>query len=202
MMETKECRQSAGRQRTSAIMFSRILLAIDDSASSEAAVSFVTAMARQSSAAVRVVHVNEYLVGGRGHTVETQAEAIQHLERAVNSLRAAGIRTQGSLYLASCFGVETRIANSAHDWSADVIVLGSRRRRRYSRLAGKGVRERVTSLTSLPVLTAPAPLRVASGRIPELRDLPDAPVADFPSISILAGGSASPWSPPYGRSPP
>ena len=67
-------------------MFTRILLAIDDSASSEAAVSFATAMARQSSAAVRVVHVNEYLVGGRGYTVETQGEAIQHLESAVNSL--------------------------------------------------------------------------------------------------------------------
>ena len=45
-------------------MFTRILLAIDDSDSSEAAVSFATAMAKQSSASVRVVHVNEYLVGG------------------------------------------------------------------------------------------------------------------------------------------
>ena len=89
-------------------MFTRILLAIDDSASSEAAVSFATAMARQSSAAVRVVHVNEYLVGGRGYTVETQGEAIQHLESAVNSLRAAGIPTEGSLYLTSCFGVEAQ----------------------------------------------------------------------------------------------
>jgi nucleotide-binding universal stress UspA family protein len=165
-------------------MFTRILLAIDDSASSEAAVSFATAMARQSSAAVRIVHVNEYLVGGRGYTVETQAEAIQHLERAVNSLRAAGIPTEGSLYLTSCFGVEARIANSAHDWSADVIVLGSRRRRRFSRFAGKGVRERVTNLTQLPVLTAPAPLQVASGKLPELNELPQAPMADFPSISI------------------
>jgi nucleotide-binding universal stress UspA family protein len=183
MMETNECRQRTRRQRTSAIMFTRILLAIDDSGSSEAAVSFATAMARQSSASVRIVHVNEYLVGGRGYTVETQAEAIQHLESAVNSLRAAGIPTEGSLYLTSCFGVEARIANSAHDWSADVIVLGSRRRRRFSRLAGKGVRERVTNLTSLPVLTAPAPLQVASGKLPELEELP-APMADFPSISI------------------
>ena len=66
-------------------MFTRILLAIDDSASSEAAVSFATAMAKRSSASVRVVHVNEFLVGGRGFAVETQAEAIQHLEGAVNS---------------------------------------------------------------------------------------------------------------------
>ncbi len=59
--------EERGGRETSAIMFTRILLAIDDSASSEAAVSFATAMAKQSSAAVRVVHVNEYLVGGRGY---------------------------------------------------------------------------------------------------------------------------------------
>jgi nucleotide-binding universal stress UspA family protein len=129
-------------------MFSRILLAIDDSKSSEVAVSFATALARQYSSAVRVVHVNEYLVGGRGFTVETQGQAIGHLEQAVSTLRAAGIATEGSLYLTSCFGVEARITNAAHDWSADVIILGSRRRRRFARFGGKGMRERVTSLLS------------------------------------------------------
>jgi nucleotide-binding universal stress UspA family protein len=165
-------------------MFTRILLAIDDSASSDAAISFATAMARQSSASVRIVHVNEFLVGGRGTTVETQAQAIAHLENAVNALRSEGIPTEGALYLTSCFGVEMRIANSAHDWSADVIVLGSRRRRRFSRFAGKGVRERVTNLTSLPVLTAPAPMDISSDQIPGLEELVPEPMADFPSISI------------------
>jgi nucleotide-binding universal stress UspA family protein len=165
-------------------LFTRILLAIDDSISSEAALSFATAMARESSASVRVVHVNEYLVGGRGFAIETQSEAIAHLENAVNSLRAAGIRTEGTLYLTSCFGVEARITNAAHDWSADVIVLGSRRRRRFSLFASKGIRERVTALTSLPVLTAPAPLEIATGKLPELSELPSAPRADFPSITI------------------
>jgi len=165
-------------------MFTRILLAIDDSASSEAAISFGTAMASQSSASVHVVHVNEYLVGGRGLTVETQAQALQHLENAVTFLRDAGIPTDGALYVTSCFGVGDRIANAAHDWSADVIVLGSRRQRRFSRFAGKGIRERVTTLTCLPVLTAPAPLEVAKGKLPELSQLPTVPLADFPSISI------------------
>jgi nucleotide-binding universal stress UspA family protein len=165
-------------------MFTRILLAIDDSPSSEVAISFATALAQQSSGAVRVVHVNEYLVGGRGFTVETQSEAIGQLEKAVAALRAVGIPTEGSLYLTSCFGVETRIANAASDWSADVIVLGSRRRRRFGRFGGQGMRERVTSLTALPVLTAPAPLDVAAGRVPDMSELPTEPLADFPSISI------------------
>jgi nucleotide-binding universal stress UspA family protein len=165
-------------------MFTRILLAIDDSSSSEAAVSFAMAMALQSHGSVRVVHVNEYLVGGRGFTVETQTQAIDHLESAVAALRQAGIPTGGSLYLTTCFGVEDRIATAAHDWSADVIVLGSRRRHRFSRFGGKGMRERVTNLTALPVLTAPAPLEVTGRRLPDMNELPVKPLADFPSISI------------------
>jgi nucleotide-binding universal stress UspA family protein len=165
-------------------MFTRILLAIDDSPSSEAAVSFAIALAGQSSGAVRVVHVNEYLVGGRGYTVETQAEAIGHLEKAVSVLRAAGIPTEGSLYVSNCFGVQSRIASAASDWSADVILLGSRRRRRFSWFGGKGMRERVTDLTPLPVLTAPPPLGLAADRVPDLSELPTEPLAPFPSISV------------------
>lgn len=168
-------------------MFTRILLAVDDSASCETAVGFAIALAKQESAAVRVVHVNEYLVGGRGHTVKTQSEAIAHLEEVVESLRAAGIPTVGTLYLTNCFGVDARIATAAHDWSADVIVLGSRRQRRFgpfSRFAGQGIRERVMGLTSLPVLVAPAPLAITTDKLPELHDLPTAPLADYPSISI------------------
>lgn len=165
-------------------MFTRILLAIDDSDAREVATSFATAMARQSGGSVRVIHVNEYLVGGRGFTVETQTEAIGLLESAVAALRAAGIPTEGSLYLTNCFGVEERIANAAHEWSADVVVLGSRRRRRFPRFGGKGMRERVIRLTSLPVLTTPAPLEVAAGGLPELRELPTGQPVPYPSISI------------------
>jgi nucleotide-binding universal stress UspA family protein len=165
-------------------MFSRILLAIDDSASSQVALSYASALAHQSHGAVRVVHVNEYLVGGRGFTVETKAQAISHLEEAVATLRGAGIPTEGSLYLTSCFGVDARIADAAHQWSADVILLGSRRRRRFARFGGKGMRERVTSLTSLPVLTAPAPLDVTGDWVPEMSELPADQLVPFPSISI------------------
>ena len=41
-----------------------------------------------------------------------------------------------------------------------MIVFGSKRRRRFLRFGGAGLRERVTALTGLPTLTAPAPLTV------------------------------------------
>jgi len=185
MLETFITEVSHWHKEVIRYMFTRILVAIDDSDSNEVTLSFVLALAKQSSAAVRVVHVNEFLVGGRGTTMETQPEAIQRLETAVTALRDAGISSDGSLYLTSVFGVDARIVNAAHDWSADVIVLGSRRRHRFVRFGGKGMRERVTRLTALPILTAPAPLKVTDGRLPELPEVSSKrqPV-DFPSISI------------------
>jgi nucleotide-binding universal stress UspA family protein len=144
-------------------MFSRILLAVDGRNSGDVAVDFATAMARDSGATVRVVHVNELLVGGRGVAYESESEAMEIVDRAVTTLRRAGIAADGVHYLANCFAIGERIAEAARDWGADAIVFGSNRRRRWSRLRGAGLRERVTALTGLPVLTAPAPLNVARG---------------------------------------
>jgi nucleotide-binding universal stress UspA family protein len=144
-------------------MFSRILLAVDGSNSGDVAVDFATAMARELGATVRVAHVNERMVGGRGVAVESESEAIAIVDRAVTTLRHAGISADGVHYLANCFTVGDRIAEAAQDWGANAIVFGSKRRRRWSRLGGAGLRERVTALTGLPVLTAPAPLKVAHG---------------------------------------
>jgi nucleotide-binding universal stress UspA family protein len=141
-------------------MFSRILLALDSTESSEVAVSFATALARQSGSSVRVVHVNEILVGGRGFASETERESMEIVDQAVGRLRREGIDADGVHHLANCFTIADRIADAAHDWGADVIVFGSKRRRWFLRLGGAGLRERVTALSGLPVLVAPAPLKL------------------------------------------
>jgi nucleotide-binding universal stress UspA family protein len=142
-------------------MFSRILLALDSTESSEVAVSFATAMARQSGSSVRVVHVNEILVGGRGYAAETERESMEIVDRAVGDLRREGVDADGVHHLANCFTIADRIAEAAQDWGADVIVFGSKRRRWLPRLGGAGLRERVTGISGLPVLVAPAPLKLA-----------------------------------------
>jgi nucleotide-binding universal stress UspA family protein len=144
-------------------MFRRVLLAVDGTKSGDVAVDFASAMARDLGTIVRVVHVNERIVGGRGVAYESEAEAKEIVDRAVAALRGAGVVADGVHYLANCFTVGERIADAAGDWSADAIVFGSKRRPRWSRLRGDGLRERVTALTGLPVLTAPAPLKVARG---------------------------------------
>jgi nucleotide-binding universal stress UspA family protein len=158
-------------------MFKHILLAIDDSSSGSAAVSHAIALAGDSGA-VHVIHVNEFAVGGRGHTLETRQEAAAVLETALADLRAAGISASGAVVPSTCFNVARRITEEAHNGPADVIVVGSRRRSRLGGLRGKGMRERITGLTSLPVMTSPPPLRLdRRGRTaPGRSAVPRAPV--------------------------
>jgi nucleotide-binding universal stress UspA family protein len=141
-------------------MFDRILLAIDDSPASEVATAFTVAFARQCSASVHVLHVNERLVGGRGLTLHTGDEATELVSRAVLELREAGIRASGSARVGSYRQVPSRIVETATARCADAIVLGSHRRGWLGRLFSPQVRDRTTRLTKLPVMTAPSPLKV------------------------------------------
>jgi nucleotide-binding universal stress UspA family protein len=142
-------------------MFTRLLLAIDDSPGSEVATAFATALAQHHAASVHVFHVNEHLVGGRGLTLHTRAEATDLLTGAVEQLRAAGVAASGSSVAASYREVAGCIAAAARDRSVDAIVLGSQRRRRLGRLISPNVRARTTRLSALPVITAPSPLDLA-----------------------------------------
>jgi nucleotide-binding universal stress UspA family protein len=164
-------------------MFTRILLAVDGTDSGDVAVSFTSALARRFGAQVRVVHVNELLVGGRGFAMETELQAMEIIDTAVGQLRGSGVLADGVHYLANCFTLDDRIAESAVEWGADVIVFGSKRRRRLPRLAGRGLRERVTSLTGLPTLVAPAPLRL--GRRLHRGDLE--PATEQPAEKLIVG---------------
>jgi nucleotide-binding universal stress UspA family protein len=145
-------------------MFERILLALDDSPAGDVATAFTAALAQRADLAtsVHVLHVNERVVGGHGVTLHTRQEATDLVAQAVHQLADNGVRASGSVCVASYRGVPSRIVATAIERSAGAIVLGSDRRRRLGRLFSAQVRERTTRLTSLPVLVAPAPLRVTS----------------------------------------
>ncbi len=141
-------------------MFDRILLALDDSPAGATATVFAGALARRTGASVHVVHVNERLVGGFGVTLRTRLEATELVTGAVHELVDAGVRAGGSIRVSSYRHVPDRIVATAREQAAGAIVLGSNRNRRLGRLFSARVRERTTRLSSLPVLTAPAPLTV------------------------------------------
>jgi nucleotide-binding universal stress UspA family protein len=148
-------------------MFHQLLVAIDDTDSAPVALSFATALARQERASVHVIHANRLLVGGRGFTELTEAQATELVDGAVLQLLEAGIDTTGSVSRVTSFTIGQVIADAAQARRSDAIVIGSARRTHRSRLLhpfGRGTRERITRYSTLPVLTAPAPLRVPGGR--------------------------------------
>jgi nucleotide-binding universal stress UspA family protein len=144
-------------------MFERLVVAVDGSPASEVGLSFTTALALAHRSSVHVVHANALLATGRGVTSESHDAADQIVADAVCQLAESGIDASGEHVTVPYFRVGPRIARVADQIGADAIVVGSHRRRRLGRLFGQGVRERVTRATSLPVLVAPAPLRV--GRV-------------------------------------
>ena len=171
-------------------MFERILLAIDETAAGDVAVSFATAMAlgggssgrgfdspafdspalhgratgSSATGRVHVVHANLLLVGGRGVTIETRDQAARIVTGAVGQLQAAGVEATGEYFTATMFDIASRVVRASEHFAADCLVLGSQRRRRVARLTGRGVRERLVRATALPVVTAPAPLKVGRKR--------------------------------------
>ena len=187
-------------------MFARLLVAIDESPSTQVVLDFATALARRGATAIHVLHVNPLLVGGRGHAELTETEAARLVEAAVRQLRQqlrdCDVKVTGSLARATCFQLHQVIAETAEARHSDAIVVGSRRRRGVRRIFGHGLRERVTGLSPLPVLVAPAPLEVSGGH----RFGHHSAAIDGPTGSAVSSREAHPAgrrgsSPPPTRSP-
>ncbi len=164
MAETHESRVptfSRPPVRTEEIrMLQRLLVAIDRSPSTPVTLAYVTALARRDGASVHIVHVNRFLVGGRGHTELPDTEADGLVDDAVRLLAEEGLEATGSVAHSTCFTIGQVIAQLAHDHRSDLVVVGSRRRTRLAKVFGEGIRDRIIQYSTLPVLTAPAPMRV------------------------------------------
>jgi nucleotide-binding universal stress UspA family protein len=120
----------------------RILLAIDDSKFSEAAVETVIKQARAHDTEVRILHVVEsppLLVaremGGYDPALETALESQkQHAEalvaKAAELLRGRGLKVTAALEMGD---PKSKILDVAEEWHADLIVLGSHGRKGLNR---------------------------------------------------------------------
>ena len=112
----------------------KILLAVDESKFSEAAVQTVLAQARPHETEVRVLHVLEppSLLMGRemgGYDPEFEAvwkalrdQAKALVEKTEGKLRTAGFTVSPSLEEGD---PKSKIIDAAKEWNADLIVLGS-----------------------------------------------------------------------------
>jgi nucleotide-binding universal stress UspA family protein len=130
----------------------KILLAIDDSKFSEAAIKMVVAEARPQGTEVRVLHVLlplPLLLGREMGTYDPELEtiwkaqreqALALLSRTTGILRTAGFNVESTLEEGD---PKSQIVDCASEWNADLIVLGSRGRKGLDRFLMGSVAESV-----------------------------------------------------------
>ena len=117
----------------------KVLIGVDDSKFSEGALQALVAKLSPRETEVRVLHVVEpisisvppQMAAGYAPELEDQIKEAQELvERAAKTLRTAGFKVDTAV----CKGdIREKIIDSAAEWHADLIVIGSHGRKGMQR---------------------------------------------------------------------
>ncbi|MDA8260189.1 MAG: universal stress protein [Betaproteobacteria bacterium] len=146
-------------------MYTNILVAVDGSAVSDAALHHAIRLAQDQRAKLHAIHVVD-IVGMPWEEVDIQdmltfyrqqGETI--LARAVASAKQAGLSVTSTLLETRADGprVAEMLADKAHGIAADLVVLGSHGRRGLTRLFSGSVAEGTARLCGAPVLIVHGP---------------------------------------------
>jgi nucleotide-binding universal stress UspA family protein len=149
-------------------MYQRILVAIDESATSELALKEATLFAKEQDATLRLAHVIDdtlaYTAVLMPHElsptqlVERQAALRRFgedvLSRGAAKARALGAKAETTLLTIAESGdrVYDSIEQEAARWPADLVVIGTHGRRGFRRLVLGSVAEGLIRVTTKPVL--------------------------------------------------
>ena len=142
-------------------MYKHILVAVDGSKTSNAALQEAITLAKEGDANLRIVYVvdevnlNVETPGGLEafwEALRRSGEAI--LEEAKTRARKAGIEAETRLLEIQTLGhrVADMVVQEAEAWPADVVVIGTHGRRGLHRLILGSVAEGVVRISSTPVL--------------------------------------------------
>jgi len=141
----------------------KILVGVDESKFSEEALRAIVAQFRPQSAEIRVLHVLQPIAVSTppqmsakyAPELEDQGKQTRELvERAAKTLRVAGFKVDTAVEKGD---VRLKIIDSAAEWNADLIVLGSHGRSGIPRLLLGSVAEFVArnGLCSVEIVRAP-----------------------------------------------
>lgn len=143
-------------------MYQKIIVAIDDSETSRCALQEAAQLAKAHGARLCVLHVaDETLLGMHNRTFSTTLnvdharEAIREAGRKLLAEAKAGldgIDAETSLAEAAQQRVSEVIVDSAQQWGADLIVLGTHGRRGLQRLILGSVAEQLVRIAPVSVL--------------------------------------------------
>jgi len=147
-------------------MYTRILIAVDGSATSEHALRHAIGLAKGLSAALRVVHVVDMGVLPLGPELAIDIGAVtkarrtageQVLEKARATCQAGGIEAEARLLETGTptQRIAAAIADEATAWPADLVVAGTHGRTGVQRLLLGSVAEGIARVSPVPVLLIP-----------------------------------------------
>ena len=142
-------------------MFNHVLVALDGSEYSQAALPTAIEVTRKFGADLFVLHVAEH---DRGRAVaysdETPADATQFVGKAVKAARDAGVPAKGELRDVGAGHVAKAIVETVEANDIDLIVMGSRGLSDIQGLLLGSVTHKVMQLAHVSVLVARGPLPI------------------------------------------
>ena len=148
-------------------MYSRILVPIDGSPTSDHALAEAGQLARLTGAQVRLLHIMDPVahVSGfeRPETVRqdvlplARQNAQALLDKARSQLTDAGVPTDAELIESRDASVARLVVEHAGQWGASVIVLGTQGRRGIERMLMGSDAEQIARHASVPVLLVRRP---------------------------------------------
>src|SRR5262250_2402595 len=127
-------------------MYRKILVAVDGSSTSEAALVSAARLARALSASLRIIHVTDspydypdvmygHVPGDLEELHEAWHKAGQEvIDRAVAAALREGCAAEPCLVEGNGVHVSERVVEEARAWDADIIVVGANGRRGIKRL--------------------------------------------------------------------
>ena len=111
-------------------MYEKIVVAVDGSPFSEAAVTAGAGLAAKAGSAVEVVHVHEHDVipakASVAPDLESAEEARAVVASAIARFKESGVEAHGHLLQSSTRDVPRKILDVADETGADLIIVGSR----------------------------------------------------------------------------
>ncbi len=144
-------------------MYERILVAVDESVTSDLAFEEAMRLAKDQKAALRLLHVID--ISPAYMTVETPYPFVEYqqaleemggklLANRVAKARAARVKVDSKLVAIATYGsrIYDIIEEQAKKWPADLIVIGTHGRRGARRLMLGSVAEGLIRVTTKPVL--------------------------------------------------
>jgi nucleotide-binding universal stress UspA family protein len=175
------------------LTLARIVLATDFSPASERATGYARDLARRFSSSLTIAHVIDLSVASRAEEAlvgppldEMRHASTENLERLLNDMTSAGIRT--TAHTLEAHNPAAALVGFAKELQADLLVVGTRGRHGLSKAILGSCAEGIIRHANCPVLTVGPKAKIASGEGLSFRTIVFA--TNFSSHAAMEAGVA------------